>query len=66
MKLLNRCLTEINKLEERILAEPEYKGKKARSALDIDLSDESNIEEDGQYFYMLNKHNLPTNLKKFQ
>jgi len=65
MKLINKCLNEIDDLEEGILAEPEYKGKKVRAKLKIDLSDESNLSHESEdYFYMLNKHELPTNLKK--
>ena len=65
MKLINKCLNEINDLEEGVLAEPEYRGKKVRARLKIDMSDESNLSSESEdYFYMLNKHELPTNLKK--
>jgi len=65
MKIIDKCLNEIDDLEEGVLAEPAYKGKKVRAKLKIDMSDESNLSNEAEdYFYMLNKHELPTNLKK--
>jgi len=65
MRLIDKCLDEITNMEEGVLAEPEYKGKKVRARLRIDNSDESNLSSESEdYFYMLNKHSLPTNLKK--
>jgi hypothetical protein len=72
MKLINKCLNQIADLKEVVISEPEYRGKKVRAKLKIDLSDESNLtrpdpyREGDEYFYMVNKHNLPTNLKRVE
>jgi len=69
MRLTDKCLNEINDVEEGVLAEPEYKGKKVRALLRIDVTDEKNLsheqrQSESEYFYMRNKHDLPTNLKR--
>ncbi len=69
MRLTLKALKEINDVEEGVLAEPEYRGKKVRALLRIDASDEKNLthereRSESEYFYMKNKHNLPTNLKR--
>ena len=72
MKLINKCFNEIIDLEEAVISEPEYRGKKVRAKLKIDMSDETNLSqpdpyrEGDEYFYMLNKHELPTNLKRVE
>jgi hypothetical protein len=67
MRLTNKCLEEIKDIEERVLAEPEYRGKRVRALLRIDASDEKNLSQndplESDYFYMPNKHNI-SNLKK--
>lgn len=68
MKLTSRCLKEIKDVEEGVIAEPEYKGKKVRALLRIDVTDEKNLSqhdqsESDEYFYMRNKHDVPS-LKK--
>ena len=68
MRLTDKCLREIDEFEEGVLSEPEYRGKKARAMLNIDITDEKNLSQNDQseseYFYMTNKHNVSTNLKK--
>ena len=67
MRLTSKCLKEIKDVEEGVLAEPEYRGKRVRALLRIDMSDEKNLSHDDQteseYFYMKNKHDVP-NLKR--
>ena len=69
MRLTNKCLKEIRDMEEGVLAEPEYRGKRVRALLRLDASDEKNLSNEQQrseseYFYMRNKHDVPTNLKR--
>ncbi len=69
MRLTDKCLKEIKDIEEGVIAEPEYKGKRVRALLKIDASDEKNLsheqrQSESEYFYMRNKHDLPTNLKR--
>ena len=68
MRLTSKCLKEIKDVEEGVLAEPEYRGKKVRALLRIDdVTKEKNLSQSDQseseYFYMRNKHDVP-NLKK--
>lgn len=67
MRLTSKCLKEIKDFEEGVLAEPEYRGKRVRALLRIDMSDEKNLSQNDQseseYFYMKNKHDVP-NLKR--
>ena len=65
MRLTEKTLKQI----EGVIAEPEYRGKKVRALLRIDVSDEKNLSNEQQgseseYFYMTNKHKVPTNLKR--
>ena len=69
MRLTDKCLNEIKDIEEGVIAEPEYRGKRVRALLRIDASDEKNLsheqrQSESEYFYMRNKHDLPTNLKR--
>lgn len=69
MRLTTKCLKEIKDVEEGVIAEPEYRGKRVRALLKIDASDEKNLsseqrQSESEYFYMRNKHDLPTNLKR--
>ena len=71
MKLTTKCLKEINDVEEGVIAEPEYRGKRVRALLRIDASDEKDLtnesgNSESEYFYMRNKHDLPTNLKRVE
>jgi len=67
MKLTSKCLKEIKDVEEGTISEPEYRGKRVRALLRIDMSDEKNLSQNDQseseYFYMRNKHDVP-NLKR--
>ena len=64
MKLTSKCLKEIKDFEEGVIAEPEYRGKRVRALLRIDVSDEENLSQNNQseseYFYMRNKHEIPS------
>lgn len=71
MKLTTKCLKEIKDVEEGVIAEPEYRGKRVRALLRIDSSDEKDLtnesgKSESEYFYMRNKHDLPTNLKRVE
>jgi hypothetical protein len=71
MRLTTKCLKEIKDIEEGVISEPEYKGKRVRALLRIDASDEKNLsneqrQSESEYFYMRNKHDLPTNLKRVE
>lgn len=68
MRLREKALKQLKQIEG-VIAEPEYRGKKVRALLRIDVSDEKNLSNEQQgseseYFYMTNKHNVPTNLKR--
>jgi len=68
MKLTSKCLKEIKDVEEGVISEPEYRGKRVRALLRIDASDEKNLsheqrQSESEYFYIKNKHEVP-NLKK--
>jgi hypothetical protein len=77
-RLTEKCLAELNDVEEGVIAEPEYKGKRVRALLKIDQSDEKNLsysprsdddrrsQTEAEYFYMRNKYDIPTNLKRVE
>jgi len=65
MRLTTKCLKEIKDVEEGVLIEPEYRGKRVRSLMRIDVPDEKDLsnenrQSESEYFYMKNKHDLPT------
>ncbi|MHA1168644.1 MAG: hypothetical protein ACTSRU_12530 [Candidatus Hodarchaeales archaeon] len=67
-RLTDKCLKEIKDVEEGVISEPEYRGKRVRALLRIDASDEKNLsheqrQSESEYFYMRNKHDIP-NLKR--